>query len=151
MIPGAFDYHRPKTVDEAVGLLSSLGDDATVVAGGHSLIPMMKLRLAVPEHLIDLQDIAALSFIEISGGTIRLGAMTTQAEVIASDALNETCPLLRETALQIADPQIRNIGTICGNAANGDPGNDIPAVMQTLDAVYELSGPDGAREIAARD
>ena len=151
MIPGAFDYHRPKTVDEAVGLLASLGDDATVVAGGHSLIPMMKLRLAVPEHLIDLQDVDALSFIEVSGDSIRLGAMTTQSELIASDALNEACPIIRETALQIADPQIRNVGTIGGNAANGDPGNDMPAVMQALDAVYELAGPDGARTVAARE
>ena len=151
MIPGAFDYHRPKTVDEAVGLLASLGDDATVVAGGHSLIPMMKLRLAVPEHLVDLQDVDALSFIEVSGGTIRLGAMTTQSELIASDALNEACPIIRETALQIADPQIRNVGTIGGNAANGDPGNDMPAVLQALDAVYELAGPDGARTVAARE
>ena len=151
MIPGAFDYHRPKTVDEAVGLLASLGDDATVVAGGHSLIPMMKLRLAVPEHLIDLQDVEALSFIEVSGDTIRIGAMTTQAEIIASDALAEACPLIRETALQIADPQIRNVGTIGGNAANGDPGNDMPAVMQTLDAAYELAGPDGARTVSARE
>jgi len=151
MIPGAFDYHRPKTVDEAVGLLASLGDDATVVAGGHSLIPMMKLRLAVPEHLVDLQDVEALSFIEVSGDTIRIGAMTTQSEVIASDALHEACPLIRETALQIADPQIRNVGTIGGNAANGDPGNDMPAVMQALDAVYELAGPDGARTVAARE
>ena len=151
MIPGAFDYHRPKTVDEAVGLLASLGDDATVVAGGHSLIPMMKLRLAVPEHLIDLQDVEALSFIEVSGDAIRIGAMTTQAEIIASDALAEACPLIRETALQIADPQIRNVGTIGGNAANGDPGNDMPAVMQTLDATYELAGPDGARTVSARE
>ena len=150
MIPGAFDYHRPKTVDEAVGLLASLGDDATVVAGGHSLIPMMKLRLAVPEHLIDLQDVDALNFIDISGDTIRIGAMTTQSEIIASDALHDACPLIRETALQIADPQIRNVGTIGGNAANGDPGNDMPAIMQTLDAVYELAGPDGARTVAAR-
>lgn len=87
MIPGAFDYHRPKTVDEAVGLLSSLGDDATVVAGGHSLIPMMKLRMAVPEHLVDLQDLDDLKGISVSGTAVTLGAMVTQNELIASNAL----------------------------------------------------------------
>ena len=151
MIPGAFDYHRPKTVDEAIGLLSSLGDDATVVAGGHSLIPMMKLRMAVPEHLVDLQDLDDLKGISVSGSQITLGAMVTQNEVIASEALAHACPIIRETALQIADPQIRYVGTIGGNVANGDPGNDMPGLMLALDATYELAGPDGTREVRARD
>jgi carbon-monoxide dehydrogenase medium subunit len=151
MIPGAFDYHRPKTVDEAVGLLSSLGDDATVVAGGHSLIPMMKLRLALPEHLIDLQDLDDLKGISVDGSGVCLGAMVTQNQLIASDALREACPIIAETALQIADPQIRSVGTVGGNVANGDPGNDMPGLMLALDATYDLTGPDGTREVKARD
>lgn len=151
MIPGAFDYHRPSSVAEAVGLIASLGEDAMVVAGGHSLIPMMKLRMAVPEHLVDLQDVDGLRAIEIDGDQITLGAMVTQAALIASDDLAARCPIIRETALQIADPQIRNVGTLGGNVANGDPGNDMPALMQTLDARYTLAGPDGQREVAARD
>lgn len=151
MIPGAFDYHRPKSVDEAVGLLSSLGEDATVVAGGHSLIPMMKLRMAVPEHLVDLQDLDDLKGISVSGADIALGAMVTQSELIASDALAQACPIIRETALQIADPQIRYVGTVGGNVANGDPGNDMPGLMLALDATYELAGPDGTRDVRARD
>ena len=151
MIPGAFDYHRPQSLDEAVGLLSSLGDEATVVAGGHSLIPMMKLRMAVPQNLVDLQDIGDLKGITLEEGGVSIGAMVTQAEVIASEVLAEACPILRETASEIADPQIRNLGTIGGNVANGDPGNDMPAVMQALDASYLLQGPDGSREVKARD
>ena len=151
MIPGAFDYHRPSTIDEAVKLLAELGDEARVLAGGHSLIPMMKLRMALPENLIDLQDIAELKGISESGGTITIGAMTRQVEIIGSATLTEHCPILREAALQIADPQVRNLGTIGGNVANGDPGNDMPALMQALDAAYVIAGPDGTREVAARD
>lgn len=150
MIPGPFEYHRPTSVAEAVGLLGKLGEDARVVAGGHSLIPMMKLRMAVPEHLVDLQDVSDLKFIREDGGDLLIGAMTTQAEVIASELLAQKCPILAETALQIADPQVRNLGTLGGNVANGDPGNDMPAVMQALDASYELAGPNGTRQVAAR-
>ncbi len=151
MIPGAFDYHRPSSIDETVKLLADLGDEARVLAGGHSLIPMMKLRMALPENLIDLQDIAELKGISEAGGTITIGAMTRQAEIIDSAKLAEHCPILRETALQIADPQVRNLGTIGGNVANGDPGNDMPAVMQALDATYLITGSDGNREVAARE
>lgn len=151
MIPGSFDYHRPRSLEEAVSLLASLGEEARVVAGGHSLIPMMKLRMAVPEHLIDLQDIAELKGIRLEGRQIRIGAMTTQAELLASPELASLCPILRETALQIADPQIRSLGTLGGNVANGDPGNDMPGVMQALDARFLLRGPGGEREVAARD
>jgi carbon-monoxide dehydrogenase medium subunit len=151
MIPGAFDYHRPSTVAEAVTLLAEAGEDGRVLAGGHSLIPMMKLRMATPETLIDLRHIDELKGIDESDGTITIGAMITQAEMIASGLLAELCPILRETALQIADPQIRNLGTIGGNVANGDPGNDLPAVMQALDAAYVIAGKDGSREVAARD
>lgn len=151
MIPGSFEYHRPASLEDAVGLLTSLGDDAAIVAGGHSLIPMMKLRMALPEHLVDLQDISSLNFISVEGGRVSLGATVTQSALIDSAALQTVCPILREAALQLADPQIRNLGTIGGNVANGDPGNDMPAVMQTLDATYNLVGPNGERQVAARD
>jgi len=151
MIPGSFEYHRPASLNDAVGLLSSLGDDALLVAGGHSLIPMMKLRMAVPEHLVDLQDIQSLKSITVAGGQITLGAMVTQTDLIASDELHAACPILREASLQIGDPQIRNLGTIGGNVANGDPGNDMPAIMQTLGATYVLVGSGGERKVAARE
>jgi len=151
MIPGSFEYHRPRTLDEAIGLLADHGDGANIVAGGHSLIPMMKLRLAAPVHLIDLQDIDALKGISESGNNIEIGAMTTQAELIESDLLAAKCPIIRETSMQIADPQVRNCGTLGGNVANGDPGNDMPALMQALNASYLVQGPEGKREIAARE
>lgn len=151
MIPAAFDYHRPKDMAGVLSLLSEHGDDARVMAGGHSLIPMMKLRMADVPHLIDLQDVDGLSGISIDGGTIRIGAMTTQAEVIDHEGLTSAAPILREAALQIADPQVRYIGTVGGNVANGDPGNDMPGLMQCLDAQFTLVGPDGERSVAARD
>jgi carbon-monoxide dehydrogenase medium subunit len=151
VIPGAFDYHRPKSLDEAVALLSQHGDEGRLLAGGHSLIPMMKLRLANPSHLIDLHGIAGLAGLEEEEGAIRIGAMTTQAEIIASELLAAKVPILRETALQIADPQVRYRGTIGGNVANGDPGNDMPAVMMALGAAFLVQGPSGERTIAARD
>jgi carbon-monoxide dehydrogenase medium subunit len=136
---------------DAVGLLASLGEEARVVAGGHSLIPMMKMRMAQPDHLVDLQDVSELKYILEDGGDLVIGAMTTQAEVIASDLLAQKCPILAEAALQIADPQIRYVGTLGGNVANGDPGNDMPAIMQALDARYDLAGPDGKRQVSARE
>jgi aerobic carbon-monoxide dehydrogenase medium subunit len=151
MIPGSFDYHRPGSVADALQLLADLGEEARVVAGGHSLIPMMKLRMAQPEHLVDLQDLAELKGVSVAAGRVTIGAMTTQAEIIASRDLATACPILRETAGQIADPQVRSLGTIGGNVANGDPGNDLPAVMQALDAVYLLRSRAGAREVRARD
>ena len=151
MIPAAFDYHRPADLAGAVRLLAEHGDEALVVAGGHSLIPMMKLRMAQPGHLVDLRAIEPLRGVRVEGGTVTIGAMTTQAEVIASGPLADACPILREAALQIADPQIRNLGTVGGNAANGDPGNDLPAVMLALDARYTLEGVGGRREVAARE
>lgn len=151
MIPAAFEYHRPADLDAALGLLAAHGDEARVIAGGHSLIPMMKLRMAEVGHLVDLRAIAELRGIEIAGGRASIGAMTTQAEIIAHEGLARAAPILRETALQIADPQVRALGTIGGNVANGDPGNDMPALMQCLDARYTLAGPGGRREVAARD
>jgi carbon-monoxide dehydrogenase medium subunit len=151
VIPGSFDYHRPISIGDAIALLVKLGEDARPLAGGHSLIPMMKTRLATPEHLVDLRDIADLKGIREEGGEIVIGAMTTQHALIASDLLTAKLPIIRETSLLIADPQIRYMGTIGGNAANGDPGNDMPALMQCLGASYELTGPDGVRKVAARE
>jgi aerobic carbon-monoxide dehydrogenase medium subunit len=151
MIPGAFDYHRPSSLADAVKLMGSLGDDATILAVGQSLIPMMKLRLAAPEHLVDLGGLGELRTIDVKGSAITLGAMVTQAEIIASEALAAVVPILRETSTQIADPQVRNCGTIGGNVANGDPSNDMPAIMQALDATYVLYGPNGSREVKARE
>jgi aerobic carbon-monoxide dehydrogenase medium subunit len=152
MIPASFEYHRPRSLDEAILILASHGDDdIRVVAGGHSLVPMMKLRLAQPGHLVDLQDLAELRGIAADSGTIVIGAMTTQHELISSAMLAANVPILRETSLQIADPQVRYCGTLGGNLANGDPGNDMPAVMMALDACYRLKGKAGERDIPARD
>jgi carbon-monoxide dehydrogenase medium subunit len=150
MIPGTFEYHRPGSLGEAVDLLVRLGEDSRVVAGGHSLVPMMKLRLAAPEHVIDLQGVDELKGISIEGGTVSIGAMVTQHEVIGSEALAAACSLPRETALQISDPQVRYCGTVGGNLANGDAGNDMPAAMQALDAAYVLAGPNGTRRVSSR-
>jgi carbon-monoxide dehydrogenase medium subunit len=150
VIPGSFAYHRPKSVAEATALLAELGDDARPLAGGHSLIPMMKLRLASPEHLVDLAGINELRGVRPDGSDIVIGAMTTQHDLIGSALLAEELPILRETALVIADPQVRYVGTLGGNVANGDPGNDMPAVMMCLGATYHLSGKDGERKVAAR-
>jgi carbon-monoxide dehydrogenase medium subunit len=136
---------------DAVNLLASLGDEARPLAGGHSLVPMMKLRLATPEHLVDLHGIAGLKGIRRDGGKLVIGAMTTQHELLASDEIAKSVPILHETALLIADPQVRYRGTIGGNVANGDPGNDMPALMMTLGASYRLEGKSGARDVAASE
>lgn len=151
MIPGPFAYHRPKSVADAVNLLASLGEDARPLAGGHSLIPMMKLRLAAPQHLVDLRAIAELRGIRSEAGDIVIGAMTTQHELITDTTLGSKVPIIRETASLIADPQVRYVGTLGGNVANGDPGNDMPAVMICLGATYHVAGKRGERRIAARD
>src|SRR5215510_12924188 len=129
MIPGSFSYHRPASVTDAVKLLATLGEDARPLAGGHSLVPMMKLRLATPEHLIDLHGIAALKGVRRDGDRLVIGAMTTQHELLALDEVAKSIPILHEAALLIADPQVRYRGTLGGNVANGDPGNDMPALM----------------------
>jgi carbon-monoxide dehydrogenase medium subunit len=150
LIPPSFSYHRPTSINDAVGLLASFGDDGRVLAGGHSLIPMMKLRLASPANLVDLGAIADLKGIRQEGNEIVIGAMTTQHELIASDLLGKSVPLIRETALQIADPQVRYCGTLGGNVANGDPGNDMPAVMLALNATYQVARKGGEHRIQAR-
>ena len=151
MIPGSFAYHRPASVKDAVALLADLGDSARAIAGGHSLIPMMKLRLATPDHLVDLAGLTDLKGIRQDGSDIVIGAMVTQHEMIGSDLLARMLPILRETSLLIADPQVRYVGTLGGNVANGDPGNDMPAVMLCLGATYQVAGKGGERRIAARE
>ena len=151
MIPASFDYHRPSDMDGVIALLKEHGDDARVLAGGHSLIPMMKLRMAEVPHLIDLQSIESLRGISINGSRVTIGAMVTQHDIINHVELSKVAPIMRETSLQIADPQVRYMGTVGGNVANGDPGNDMPGLMQCLDATLHLVGPDGTREVAARD
>lgn len=151
MIPAAFEYYRPKDIAGVLSILQEHGDDARVMAGGHSLIPMMKLRMADVPHLIDLQDVDGMSGIEIGADSIRIGAMVTQHDIIDDDALATAAPILREAALQIADPQVRYMGTVGGNVANGDPGNDMPGLMQCLDASFIVVGTEGAREISARE
>ena len=151
MIPSAFSYYRPSKVDEAVGLMANLGEDARVIAGGHSLIPIMKQRLTDIKHLIDLSAIDEIKGIQIKNNVVSIGAMTTQVELINNEELFKVAPIIREASLQIADPQVRNLGTIGGNVANGDPANDMPGLMQLLDATYKLSGVNGSREVKARD
>ncbi|WIV51193.1 xanthine dehydrogenase family protein subunit M [Marivivens sp. LCG002] len=151
MIPASFDYHRPSDLEGVLALLKEHGDDARVIAGGHSLIPMMKLRMAEVPQLIDLQAIESLKGYSVNGNHVKIGAMVTQHELINSDELAAVAPILRETSLQIADPQVRYMGTVGGNVANGDPGNDMPGLMQCLDATLHLIGPNGTREVAARD
>jgi carbon-monoxide dehydrogenase medium subunit len=151
VIPPAFDYHAPRSIGEAIALLSSLGDEAKLLAGGHSLLPMMKLRFAQPGALIDINRIPELRGIREEGGLIRIGAMTTESELIASPLLQQKLPLLPEAALLIADPQVRNRGTIGGDIAHGDPGNDHPAIAMALDATFVLQGPQGERRVLAVD
>ena len=151
MIPPAFDYVAPRSVGEAISLLSSLGEDAKLLAGGHSLLPMMKLRFAQPGTLIDINRIPELRGISEDGGVIRIGAMTTETELINSKLLQDRLPLLPEAAKLIADPQVRNRGTIGGDIAHGDPGNDHPAIAMALDATFVLQGPNGERQVQAVD
>lgn len=151
MIPPAFDYHAPRSIGEAISLLSTLGEDAKLLAGGHSLLPMMKLRFAQPGTLIDINRIPELRGIREEGGVIRIGAMTSENELIASRLLLDKLPLLPEAALLIADPQVRNRGTIGGDIAHGDPGNDHPAIAMALDATFVLQGPNGERKVKAVD
>ena len=148
MIPATFDYLRPKNLDEAVKLLGQ-HDDAKVLAGGHSLIPAMKLRLAQPKTVIDISRISDLSYIRESRDKILIGAMTTHHEIESSALLKEKCPLLPEVAAQIGDVQVRNKGTIGGSLAHADPAADWPAPILALDAELEIAGPNGRRTVSA--
>jgi len=150
MIPASFDYESPKSLDEALALLSK-NEDAKLLAGGHSLLPAMKLRLAAPSVLVDLSRIAGLSYIREAGDQIAIGAMTTHADVAASDLLERDSPLLKQTALHIGDVQVRNRGTIGGSLAHADPAADYPAAILALDAELVARSKSGERTIAAKD
>ena len=149
MIPREFEYHAPGSVSDAVGLLDRLGEDAKVLAGGHSLLPLMKMRFAAPAHLVDLGRIAELRGIREDKGVLVIGAMTTENDLIWSKLVQDKCPLLVEGARQISDPQVRYKGTIGGDIAHGDPGNDHPALMLALGASFVLNGRAGERTVAA--
>ena len=151
MIPPSFEYHRPSSVEEAVGLLSSLGSEAKILAGGHSLLPMMKLRFAEPEHLVDINRIPELKGVRVIGDDIVIGAMTSESAVITDPVLNAKVPLLPHAAKNIADPQVRNRGTIGGDIAHGDPANDHPALALACDAIMTIVGPNGTRQVPASE
>ena len=151
MIPSAFSFYKPDNLQKAINLIADFGDEGRVIAGGHSLIPVMKQRLTDIKYLIDLSAIDELKGIKIKGNFISIGAMTTQVELITNAELFKVAPVIREASLQIADPQVRNLGTIGGNVANGDPANDMPGLMQLLDATYTINGKNGVREIKARE
>src|SRR5260370_41250925 len=151
MIPAQFDYQAPKTLDEAVSLLAQHRDDAKILAGGHSLIPAMKLRLAQPQLLIDIGRIKDLSYIREESGQIRIGAMTTHYQIESSERLKQICPLLPECAASIGDVQVRNKGTIGGSVAHSDPAGDWPAAVIALNAELFVAGKNGERTIKADD
>lgn len=150
-IPAAFDYHVAKTVDDAVALLEQYGDEAKLLAGGHSLLPTMKLRMAQPGHLIDLGRIDGLSYIREESGHVALGALTTYSKIERSDVLRRHFALLPEGTEQIGDQQVRNRGTIGGSVAHSDPAADMPGLVLALKSVIVAQGPNGKREIAADD
>lgn len=147
MIPPAFEYLRPKTVPEALALLQQHGDDAKILSGGQSLIPMMKLRLARPGYLVDINAITGLSYIKEEGGFLKIGGLTREAELESSSLVKSKYPLLMDTATVIADPQVRNMATVGGNLAHGDPANDHPATMIALGAQIVATGAKGERVI----
>ena len=149
MIPAAFDYKAPATLEEAVSLLAGDPDGAKVLAGGHSLIPAMKLRLAQPQLLVDIARIKSLSYIREDGNQILIGATTTHYQLEASDLLKQICPLLPACAGSIGDVQVRNKGTIGGSIAHSDPAGDWPAAVLALDADLVLVGPNGERTVKA--
>jgi len=151
MYPAAFEYHAPTNVKDALGLLGRYKDDAKVLAGGHSLVPMMKLRLAQPKHVIDLRKVPGLSGIKEDGGAIVLGAMTTHWQMESSTLLKSKCPILSETASVIGDPAVRNLGTIGGSIAHADPAADQPATMLALGVEVVCEGPKGRRTVKVDD
>jgi len=147
MIPEAFDYSAPSTLEEAFSLLQEFGDDAKILAGGHSLIPMMKLRFASPTHLIDINNIPGLSYIKEEDGFLKIGAMTKEVDMEDSELVKAKYHIFGDATKLIADPQVRNFGTLGGNLAHGDAANDHPAVMIALGADVEISGPAGKRSV----
>ena len=150
-IPAAFDYHVARTVDDAIALLEQYGDEAKLLAGGHSLLPTMKLRMAQPGHLIDLGRIDGLSSIREENGYVAVGALTTYSKIERSDVLRRHFALLPEGTAQIGDQQVRNRGTIGGSVAHSDPAADMPGIVLALKATIVVRGPNGERQIAADD
>jgi aerobic carbon-monoxide dehydrogenase medium subunit len=151
-VPGPFEYERATSVDHAVGLLDRLGDGALIVAGGHSLLPMMKLRIANPEYLVDINDLAAeLGHIVVEPTQVRIGAMARHRQVLESDELAAVCPIFRDAERVIADPVVRNRGTLGGSLCQADPAEDLTTVNAVLGAVCLVRGPTGEREIAIDD
>lgn len=151
MIPAAFDYHAPGSLEEAIGLLQELGEDAKVLSGGMSLLPLLKLRLGEATDLVDIGRIPGLAYVKDEGGTLRIGGATTEAELEGSEVVRERFPILVDTAEVIADPVVRNRATVGGNLAHGDPANDHPATMTALGAEIEATGPNGKRTIPVDD
>lgn len=151
MYPASFEYHRAGSVQEALSLLEQFGEDAKLLAGGHSLIPVMKLRFAAPSHLIDISRVPGLSGASELGGSVHIGATTRHADVVADATIRSKAPLLSETAAHIGDPLIRNMGTIGGSAAHADPAADIPAALLALGATMVVTGKSGERSLSADD
>ena len=151
MIPPQFDYSAPDTLDEAISLLGEHGPDAVVLAGGQSLIPLMKLQLAMPEHVVDINGISGLSGISEDNGYLRIGSLTRENALERSEIIRSRYPILYDTAIVIADPLVRNMATVGGNLAHGDPANDHPATMLALGAQVVAVGPSGEREIPVAD
>ncbi|MFL5799420.1 MAG: FAD binding domain-containing protein [Actinomycetota bacterium] len=151
MIPASFDYERADSVDAAVSLLQQHGEDAKVLAGGHSLLPLMKLRLAAPTVLVDIGRIGELSYVREDGDRIAIGALTRHHDVAGDPLLAEHCPIVSYTAGLIGDPQVRHMGTIGGSVAHGDPASDMPTVLLALDAEFTARGPGGERAIPASE
>jgi carbon-monoxide dehydrogenase medium subunit len=151
MIPASFEYFRPKAISEAIALLQQHGDDAKILSGGQSLIPMMKLRLARPGYLIDINEIPGLRYIKEEDGYLKIGGLTHEADLEASDLIRSKHPIILDTASLIADPQVRNMATVGGNLAHGDPANDHPATMLALEAQVVTTGSQGQRVVPIKD
>ena len=147
MIPVGFDYERPESLDAAIALLAEHGEDATVLAGGHSLLPVMKLRLAAPELVIDIGRLAELSYIRVDGDAVAIGAATRYRDLVVSDVLAAECALLPAVARTVGDPQVRHRGTLGGALAHGDPAADLPAAVLALDGTIVLRSPRGTRSV----
>jgi carbon-monoxide dehydrogenase medium subunit len=147
MIPPSFDYHAPRTLPEALALLGQYGDEAKVLSGGQSLLPLLKLRFAQPAHLVDIGRIPGLDYIKEEGGALKIGALARESALEASEVVRSRYPILADTAAVIADPIVRNLATVCGNLAHGDPANDHPATMLALGAEVVATGPQGTRTI----
>jgi carbon-monoxide dehydrogenase medium subunit len=147
VIPSTFDYLRPQTLDEAVSLLQDHGDEAKLLAGGHSLLPLMKLRLAVPGVLLDIGRLRELSYVRVEGDEVAIGALTRDRELQSDRVLGVECPLLAHVAGLVGDPQVRARGTIGGSLAHGDPASDLPTAVLALDGELVLAGPSGTRRV----